>query len=110
MFVNSVSTILQRQIKMEREGCNGTYASRRIRRQTPVREHARASSRQIEKQARGQLFLRAARRGHAAALRFSSGNRRRAEILGRAEGADARPVGETFRGARGRSSRRVRRF
>ena len=48
-----------------------------------------------EEQAGGQtVFLCATARCHAAALRLSPGDRRRFEILGRAQGAVARPGGE----------------
>ena len=89
----------------------GGYVSRRVRRQTPLRENARASSFRQEEQASGQtVFLCATARCHPAALRFSPGDRRRPEILGRAQRAVARPRGEGLRGARGRPPHGVRRF
>ena len=89
----------------------GGYVSRRVRCQTPLRENAGASSFRREEQACGQtVFLCATARCHPAALRLSPGDRRRPEILGRAQRAVARPGGEGLRGARGRPPRGVRRF
>ena len=66
-------------------GCKGSYASRRVRCQTPFRENAGTSSRSDCRPGACQSLLCAAARCHAPALRFPPGDRRRPEILGRAE-------------------------
>src|SRR5579885_322460 len=88
------------------------YAVGRIRTKTPFRPHSRARPGGGARRGgrRVPLFLRAAARCHAAALRFPAGGGWRSEILGGAQRPDPGSGGKAPGRPRGGPSARIRRF